>query len=99
MLLLHAIIWTLGLGATTCVVAFQGSSQDYPTKPLRIVTGGTGGSNDLAARILAQGLVSGLGQAVIVENRSSNVVPEETVAKAAPDGYTLLVAGNSHWIT
>jgi len=73
------------------------SAQDFPTKPIRIVSAEVGGGNDFAARIVAQGLGS-LGQPVIVENRPSGVIPGAIVAKAQPDGYTLLAYGISLWI-
>ena len=65
----------------------------YPAKPVRVVTGGVGGSSDISVRIIAPGLSSSLGQQVIVDNRSSSLIPGEIVARADPDGYTLLFAG------
>jgi tripartite-type tricarboxylate transporter receptor subunit TctC len=73
------------------------SGPAYPNKSIRIVTSLAGGGNDFAARIMAQGLAAPLGQAVIVDNRGGELAPE-IVAKAQPDGYTLLVAGSSFWI-
>ena len=72
------------------------SAQDYPNKPLRIITSGIGGGNDFKARLIAQGLTVYLGQQVIIDNRP-NVIPNELVARAAPDGYTLLLNGNPMW--
>jgi tripartite-type tricarboxylate transporter receptor subunit TctC len=72
--------------------------QNYPLKPVRIVTGGVGGGADLISRLIAQGISEPLGQPVIVDNRGSGVVPGEIVAKAAPDGYTLLVTSGLLWI-
>ncbi len=74
------------------------AGQDYPTKPVRILTGGPGGSNDILARLLAKELTDVWNKPVIVENRSSGIIPIEIVSKASPDGYTLLVNGNSIWI-
>src|SRR4051812_25779643 len=86
---------------TALLAALSGFSfaQDYPTRPVRIVTIEAGGGNDNIARILAQGLIPGLGQNVIVENRggASGVIAGETVAKATPDGYTLLSMSGSMW--
>ena len=68
------------------------SAQGYPSKPVRLVIGfPPGGPADLFGRVLAQGLSANLGQPVIVENRSGagGVVGVDTVAKSAPDGYTL----------
>ncbi len=69
--------------------------QVYPTKPVRIVTSGVGGSSDVVARLLAQGLTSSFGQQVLVDNRASGVIPGQIVSKAAPDGYTLLLAAGT----
>ena len=70
-------------------------SQDYPGKPVRIVVSGPGNSADFSARLVAQGISPALGQQVIIDNRGSGVLPGEIVSKAAPDGYTLLVAGGT----
>ena len=75
------------------------SGQAYPERPIRLVTGGTGGSNDIVARLVAQGLAQSWTQGAIVDNRPSGVIPGEIVAKAKPDGYTLLVTGSSFWIS
>src|SRR5687767_7650333 len=73
--------------------------QDYPTKPIRIVAASAGSSGDFAARLIAQGITGSLGQQVIVENRPGNVtISGELVAKAAPDGYTLLFMPSSLWL-
>jgi tripartite-type tricarboxylate transporter receptor subunit TctC len=65
----------------------------WPSKPLRIVTGGAGGITDIRARWLAQRLGAALGQPVVVENNGAagGNVGAEQVARSAPDGYTLLL--------
>ncbi len=73
------------------------SAQEYPSKPIRMITSSPGSGTDFVARQIAQGLSGVLGQQVIVDNRPSGVIPGDVVAKAAPDGYTLLTAGNV-WI-
>src|SRR5687767_14979417 len=73
-------------------------AQNFPNKPIRIVTSGAGGSSDLTSRLIAQGITGPLAQQVIVDNRPSGVIPGQVVSQAAPDGYTLLVAGNSLWV-
>ena len=73
-------------------------AQNYPAKPVRIVTSEAGGGADLITRLAAQGLAPALGQQVIVENRAS-ALTGEFVANAAPDGYTLLINGSSIWIS
>lgn len=77
------------------------AAQGYPAKPMRmVVPSAPGGSVDTLARIVAQKMTDSLRQQVIVENRSGSggVVGTELVAKAAPDGYTLLMAYGSHVI-
>ena len=71
--------------------------QDYPTKPIRIVTTAPGGSADVVMRVVAQGLAPTLGQPMVIDNRG--LIGAELVSKAAPDGYTLLVDGASVWIS
>ncbi len=80
-----------------CLGCLPAQGQNYPTKPLRIVTSGVGAGTDFAARTVAQGLTPLLGQQVIVENRASGFMPAEIVARAAPDGYTLLSYGSTVW--
>src|SRR5688572_22669269 len=71
--------------------------QGYPVKPIRFITTGVGGSTDLAARTVAQGLLDSAGWNVVVDNRGSTIVSAEVVARAAPDGYTLLVSTDGLW--
>ncbi len=74
------------------------SAQPYPTRPVRIVTAEAGAGSDFVSRMVAPGLADSLGQQFIVDNRGgSGVIPIEIVAKAAPDGYTLLVFGSTFW--
>ncbi|HEV8520602.1 MAG TPA: tripartite tricarboxylate transporter substrate binding protein [Burkholderiales bacterium] len=95
--LLHAFALAAGAGFT-CTAAAQSAAQTYPSKPIRIIAPGSGGSGDFAARLIAQGMSASLGQQVIVENRSG-IIPAEIVAKAPPDGYTLLLHGSTIWLT
>jgi tripartite-type tricarboxylate transporter receptor subunit TctC len=77
--------------------AGSAAAQTFPVKPIRVLTGSAGGSNDLISRLVTQGISGPLGQPVIVENRSS-LVSAEAVAKSAPDGHTLLLSGSTMWL-
>ncbi len=87
-------LFITGLGVAGSVPVL---SQDYPTKPLRILTSEPGGGSDLAARLIAQGISGPLGQPVIVENRNG-MVAAGILAKALPDGHTLLLFSSSIWL-
>ena len=76
-------------------------AQPYPNKPIRIIVPfGPGGTTDIIARSMAKKLTEQLGISVQVENKNggSSIVGSQFVAKAAPDGYTLLMAGSPHAI-
>ena len=79
--------------------AASASAQSYPIKPIRIVTNEPGGGLDFALRVMTPALSSGLGQQVIVDNRggAGGVIAADIVAKASPDGYTLLYYSNGIW--
>jgi len=85
--------------ALLAVVACTGNAQTFPARPLRlIVPQPPGGGFDLAARTLAEPFGALLGQPVIVENRAGGgtVIGTEAVAKAEPDGYTLLLGASAN---
>ena len=73
-------------------------AQEFPARPVRVVTATIGGTTDLVARVIAQGLTASLGQQVIVDNRPTGIIPGEIVVKAPPDGYTLLFHASSLWM-
>src|SRR3954467_2386426 len=73
-------------------------AQQYPSKPVRMVIHiGPGSSMDIVGRVLAQKLNEKWGQPVIVDNRAGagGTIGMDTVAKAAPDGYTILFGSSS----
>ena len=88
-----ALFAALAFATSHSVVA-----QNYPARPLRIIVPqSAGGSTDLVARPLARKLADALGQSVVVDNRpgAGSVIGTDLVAKAAPDGYTLLAVAAS----
>jgi len=85
------------------VLAFWASEapgQNFPNKPIRIITSEPGGGADFVSRVMAHGLAANLGQQVLVENRgaASGVAAAQIVTRAAPDGYTLLFYPNGIWL-
>ena len=84
---------------TTATVAL---AQSYPARPVRlIVPFGAGGVADITARVVSQHMSASMGQQVLVENRPSagGIVASEAVAKADPDGYTLLFLTNGNAVS
>lgn len=74
-------------------------AQDFPNRPVKIVTGEAGGSNDIVSRLIAQGLNTSFGQPVIIDNRGGvAAILARLVAQAPADGHTLLVVTSSFWI-
>src|SRR2546423_14132479 len=77
----------------------QAAAQQYPSKSVRmIVPFGAGGPADVFGRVIAQHLSEQLKQSFVIENRpgAGAIIGTDAVAKAAPDGYTLLVMSNTH---
>jgi tripartite-type tricarboxylate transporter receptor subunit TctC len=86
---LLAGVLVLGCGAAN-------AQEQYPSKVIRLVTAASGGNADVLGRFIQSGLTASLGQQVIVDNRGS--IAPAVVAKAPPDGYTILVSGSSLWL-
>jgi tripartite-type tricarboxylate transporter receptor subunit TctC len=90
----------LALGAlATAAIARGASAQAWPSRPIRIIVPfGLGGSADVAGRFLAEQLAQSLGQPVVIENRpgAGGTIGADAVARATPDGYTLLLMSNTH---
>jgi len=88
--------------ALLAAIATSTSAQGFPTKPIRfLVPFGPGGVGDITARVAAQKMSESLGQQVIIDNRpgAGGIVASQLVAKAEPDGYTMLLLNNAHAIS
>src|SRR5690349_24891600 len=91
---IHRLLAILLAFAAGCATA-----QDYPSRPIRLITpAAQGGTTDLLARLCGAKLSEIFKQQVIVDNRASasGVIAGELTAKAPPDGYTLLLAYHQH---
>ena len=93
-------VGTLAVISILAVMPWTGAgAQDYPNKPVRIIVPfGAGGPADVYARVLAQHLGDSFKQSFVVENRpgAGAIIGTDAVAKAEPDGYTLLLMSNTH---
>ena len=96
--LLRAHVGALAVLAGLCGAAL---AQSYPTRPIRlIVPFAAGGANDIVARLIQPDLEKALGQPIIIENKpaATGIVGTDLVAKATPDGYSLLMAFTTHTV-
>jgi len=99
----HSVIVRLLRFITYMLLVAAGSTfvqaQNFPAKPIRIVTNEAGAGLDFSARLIAQGLGEKFKQQVIVDNRggAGGIIAGEMVARAAPDGYTLIFFSNGLW--
>ncbi len=92
------LLQCLGLAAATPLSSHKAFAQAWPSKPIRIVvTFSPGGSSDVVARMIQPGLQELLGQPVIVENKpgAGGTLGAADIAKAAPDGYSLLLSNTA----
>ncbi len=89
------IAGVLGAGFSTVTAA-----QEFPARPIHIITADPGGAFDFEARLISQGVSASTGQAVIIENRggANGVLAGQMVAKAPADGYMLLYYGSTVWL-
>jgi tripartite-type tricarboxylate transporter receptor subunit TctC len=88
-------------GVLLALVNVASSAQEYPSKPVRIVVPfSPGGPADIYARFIGQRLQDALGQSFVVDNRpgAGSIIGTDAVAKAAADGYTLLLMSNTHTV-
>src|SRR5262245_46262065 len=98
-------IFSLGAIATALVLCMHvataappsSSTESYPSRSIRLITGSTGSTSDITARFMAHKLGERWGQQIVVDNRAGvgGIIGGEIVANSAPDGYTLYVSGIS----
>jgi tripartite-type tricarboxylate transporter receptor subunit TctC len=85
-----------------CAVSADGLAQKYPTKPMRMIAAfAPGGGTDILARSIATPVSESFGQAVVVDNRpgAGGTTGSELVARAAPDGYTMIIVASTYTAT
>jgi tripartite-type tricarboxylate transporter receptor subunit TctC len=90
---LTSIVAAALIGSAACATAAE-----YPTRPITLVVPyAAGGGNDVVARIVAEKMATSLGQSIVIENRggAGGTIATRQVAKAEPDGYTILIATSS----
>jgi tripartite-type tricarboxylate transporter receptor subunit TctC len=93
----HSSIHAGLIGVAVALSITPAMAQNFPSRPLRILTAEPGGGNDVMARLIANGLTANLGQPVIVDNRPSGPIPRGIVINAAPDGHTVLFTTGGFW--
>jgi tripartite-type tricarboxylate transporter receptor subunit TctC len=85
--------------AACCATSAPLHAQSYPTKPIRFLVGfPPSGTNDIVARLIAQKVSEQVGQQIVIENRggANTAIATEVAARAAPDGYTILLNASGH---
>ncbi|GAB3478900.1 Bug family tripartite tricarboxylate transporter substrate binding protein [Polaromonas eurypsychrophila] len=99
---MNTFVKSLLLGSLFAITVPAGFAQTYPVKPVKlIVPFAPGGFTDVVARILGQRLSASMGQQFVIENKpgAGSIIGTDFVAKAAPDGYTLVMVSTTHVIS
>jgi tripartite-type tricarboxylate transporter receptor subunit TctC len=98
----RALLCATASVATLCALPHAQAQNTYPNKPIRMVVPfAAGGATDVLARVLGQKMAAGLGQPVIVDNKpgAAGIIGTDAVAKAAPDGYTIVLGLSNSLMT
>jgi tripartite-type tricarboxylate transporter receptor subunit TctC len=88
----------LGCAALANVPGGHAIAQAFPVRPIRLVTSEPGGAGDLISRLMVPIISPALGQQAVVDNRPGVIVAGQAVARAVPDGHTLIVYGGTLWL-
>src|SRR3954452_18491498 len=98
-----SLVFKLRLSASICgsicALSWNAQAQPYPDKPIRmIVISAPGGSTDTLSRMVARAMSESMGQTIVTDNKpgGGGIIASETLAKAPPDGYTILMSNTSH---
>jgi len=97
-ILRFTLVRVLALGIALASLAATAANEPFPVRPIRLISPfAPGGGNDTLSRALAQVMSKNIGQSVVVENRpgANTIIGMEVVAKAAPDGYTIITTSSS----
>jgi tripartite-type tricarboxylate transporter receptor subunit TctC len=101
--MMHSLLTRALLGAMlACALTAAHAADAYPSRPIRlIIPYSPGGAADVPGRLVAQKMSELLGQQVVIDNRpgAGSLIGAELAAHAAPDGYTLLLIANTHYVT
>ena len=96
------LLFSLGIRLVSVGVMIMSAGvvtgQDYPNKPIRMLTAAAGSGSDFTARLVGQGISVPLGQPIIVDNRGNGFIAAEAVARSPADGYTLTLQGGAFHI-
>ena len=98
---MNKLLWPCLASAASAAITYGANAQDFPIKPIRIIVSfAPGGSNDIVVRHISPELTELLKTQVVIENRPgvNGAIGTEAVARAAPEGYTLVQAGVSNLI-
>lgn len=95
---MHSLFSLISRTGALLLAAGLASAQNYPNKPVHVITSDAGGGSDIVSRAIGQALTPALGQQVVVENKGGGVLAGIAVKGAAPDGYTLLFYGATLWL-